>query len=167
MGHDARETPLETGPPDPLAERHESPPTATESAEKGVPGSEPSSIESAVAPQPAEAQTARAAARSPRAPPPVPTRRPLTAPRILSAVEPMLPPGRTAECIGQSVIISLKVGEDGRVLRSRILKSGPEGCSEAARVAAEAYVFEPARDTEGEPVTASTTLNIRFTEVEE
>ncbi len=96
-------------------------------------------------------------------PPPALVRRPVTAPRIVSAAE----PAQAAECIGQSVILSLQVGEDGKVLRSRTLKKGSEACTSAARLAAEAYVFEPARDSRGEPLTASTTINIRFHEVTE
>ena len=106
-------------------------------------------------------------ASSPPPPPAQLPRRPVTPPRLLATAEPVLPPERSAECAGQQVILSLKVGEDGSVSRSRVLKSSLETCAQAALRAAEAYTFEPALDSEGQPVPASTTISIQFEEVEE
>ncbi len=174
LEQELEETSVGVDPPNPSTETEEPLPAAAASAEKEAPGAAASNTEAAVTVPPSpptETPANRAVSPLPQAPsqaaPPAPIRRPVTAPKILSAVEPALPSVKVAECAGQSVIISLRVGEDGKVVRSRILKAGPESCSAAARLAAEAYVFEPALDSEGQPVTASTTLNIRFSEVKE
>ncbi|MEM7352364.1 MAG: TonB family protein [Acidobacteriota bacterium] len=104
----------------------------------------------------------------PAPPPPVPiVRRPVHAPRILQA-ERASPSLEGAEhCAGEEVIVSLKVAEDGSVERVRVLKASREDCSETARATAKTYRFEPAKAADGLPVAASTTMNIRFGELDE
>ena len=133
LDDDAQETSLavealeadqpESEPPSPVTEPAEQPAATAVSAE--------TEAESASAPPPTVARAEPAVSRQPPAPAPAPIRRPVTVPKILSSTEPVLQPGQTAECAGQSVIISLRVGEDGKVQRSRVLKAGPETCSKA------------------------------------
>ncbi len=157
-----------TATEDPIAETEEglSPGTGS-SADSPSPQQEASRLASEDEESPIEARPNPAPPPPPSPPPPTLVRRPVTVPKIVTAVEPALPSAEAGQCIGQSVILSLQIGEDGKVLGSKFLKKGSEDCTEAARLAAEAYVFEPARDAQGQPIAASTTINIRFQEVEE
>ena len=143
----------------------EPPPARVQDAGDETPAPSPSAAEPAGVPAPATHAEPVVASPAP-ATAPVP-RRPMTPPRLLSTAEPALPPERAVECAGQQVILSLKVGEDGSVSRSRVLKSSLESCAQAALRAAQAYVFEPALDIEGQPVPASTTVSIVFQEIAE
>ncbi len=95
-------------------------------------------------------------------PEPVPVRRPMFAPKLLDSTPGTLPTEQASLCAGEEVIASLRVGEDGRVERVRVLKASRKDCVDAAKIVAQGYVFEPAKAADGLPVTASTTINIRF-----
>ncbi len=89
-------------------------------------------------------------------------RRALLPPKILQSVEPKLDPTQVEQCSGQEVIITVRVGENGRAAGARVLRSGHPTCAEAARRAAEAYFFQPASDAAGQPVASSITIFIGF-----
>lgn len=55
-------------------------------------------------------------------------------------------------CAGVTVNLSLRVGEDGRVLSSRVLSKVPPECAKAAQEAGSKYRFKPALDAQGLPV---------------
>lgn len=132
-------------PPEPL-------PTASQARSNPEPASvEP--VATSPAAQPAASETA-----------PEPIRRAVKIPRLLAEVRPELEGEAAVRCAGERVILSAKVGEDGRVSSVKVLRSGLAECVAAAEAAARQYQFAPATDDVGQPVAASTTLSIEFVE---
>lgn len=127
------------------------------------------------APAPAPAPSASAPASAPPAgtPPaaaPVKALPTAMAPPRRAVVMPVpedTPPAGLAgspACAGQSVALSLVVGEDGRVRRSRVLSPASAECAKAAQEAAARWRFKPAADAEGHPVEATISVAVPFSE---
>lgn len=95
---------------------------------------------------------------------PPPPRRAVTFPRLIEQPAPELDAQLAARCGGQVVVLSLKVGEDGRVTGVKVLRSGDADCAAAAEATARRYVFSAAADAAGQPVAASTTISLQFAE---
>jgi serine/threonine protein kinase len=92
----------------------------------------------------------------PRALPP-PRQSPEPAPRRAISppmLEETFPPELkdAATCAGLTVNVSLRVGEDGRVIASRVLSRVLPECAKAAQEAGMRYRFKPALDAQGQPV---------------
>ena len=77
-----------------------------------------------------------------------------------SAIE--LAPEDVARCQATSAIASIRIGEQGEVLRVKILHSDRPECRDAAKVLAEKSRFAPARDAEDQPVASTLSISIEF-----
>ena len=106
-----------------------------------------------------------AAAVSPPAAAEVP-RRAVRLPLLLERAEPLVSGDAVALCAGNSVVVSIRVGEDGRPLQVRSLGASPAECRASAEAAARQFRFEPAQDVAGKPVAATTTISIQFGDVQ-
>jgi TonB family protein len=100
------------------------------------------------------------------APPSAIIRRPVKPPRLLSTPDPEVTGELAVLCSGQATVLSLKVGEDGTVERVRVLQSAETSCDEPALEAARRSKFRPALDVDDQPIAASTTIQIRFGEIQ-
>ena len=89
-------------------------------------------------------------------------RRAVSIPRILRKVDPVLPREDAERCVGERILITVVVNEEGRADSVRAHGQGRPVCVEAATSAARAYDFSPAKDFEGLPVSAPTTISIDF-----
>jgi serine/threonine-protein kinase len=97
------------------------------------------------------------------APPPIqPPRRPVTYPQLEQSYPPELP--ATGGCEGKRAILSVLVGEDGRVRSCKVISDTPTACAESARNAVLKYLFKPALDSEGLPVAVVSTISVEFQE---
>ncbi len=126
---------------------------------------------SAPTPAPAPNTAPAPAAQAPATPAPAPVKSaPPPAPPRRAVVMPVpedTPPAGLAgspACAGQSVALSVVVGEDGRVKRSRVLSSASPECARAAQEAAARWRFKPAADAEGHPVEATISIAVPFSE---
>lgn len=69
-----------------------------------------------------------------------------------------------AQCAGQSVSMSIKVGEDGLVKSSRVLSAPHPDCARAATDVIGRWRFKPAQDAEGRPVETTISVVVPFSE---
>jgi len=118
----------------------------------------------APAPTPVQAPRHPAQAAAPRPAPEAPAApaMPVTYPRLEQSFPPEGVPGR--DCAGARVILTLLVAEDGSVQTARVLSGAAPACAEAARKASLRYRFAPARNAEGRPMKAATTIAVEFPE---
>ena len=102
----------------------------------------------------------------PQPPPPEPPviRRPVKPPQMKSPPVPDARGELAVQCAGRSVVLSLRVDEEGKVENARTLRSEVKACEAPALEAARKTLFEPALDLEGLPVAATTTIQLRFEE---
>ena len=143
----------------------ESPREATKNSEmKSAPATsvddEPS------APSSGAETTARSDRERPQPPPPAEPekvfRRPVTFPKMIKSVQPLMSPDTASLCVGERVLIDVMVDEAGRVLSTKVLESKRPECAAAAEKAAAGYEFSPALDFAREPVQARTSISIDF-----
>jgi outer membrane biosynthesis protein TonB len=87
-------------------------------------------------------------------------RRAVQQPQLLQDSTVQLPEDLADSCRGRTIGISVVVGEDGRVKRSKLLSYISPDCDRAALSAAEKFIFEPAKDAHGQPVESSAALSI-------
>ena len=83
-------------------------------------------------------------------------------PQIEQTVPLGLAPETSAKHRGESVGLSVTVGEDGAVKRATVISEVCPECDRAALEAAKRFRFKPARDAEGRPVEATMALSIRL-----
>jgi serine/threonine-protein kinase len=119
----------------------------------------PQETKAAAGPAPARPVPVAPAPAKPREPEP---RRPLSMPVAEETPPPDLK--ATPECAGQTVALSLVVDATGRVKASRVLAACPPECARAAQEAAARWRFQPARDHEGNPVEATISVAVPFSE---
>jgi hypothetical protein len=92
--------------------------------------------------------------------------RPVTLPRIVSQPPADLPGDAVQTCAGTSVSVSLQIGANGEITRSRVLsQDSPEPCRAAALAAVQSYEFAPAEDAQRNPVPASMAISVTLQEV--
>jgi len=103
---------------------------------------------------------------APTATPAPPPRRPMTSPRLKDDSRIRLPASALPICAGQVVNLSLVVGEDGRVVRARVISAAHPGCGEAAAAAVMELRYEPALAADQLPVETTIAIAIPFKEVE-
>lgn len=90
------------------------------------------------------------------------TRRPAQPPQLLERPPVQLSEGVAETCRGQMVGVSVTIGEDGQVKRSRLLSSVPPECGKAALEAVRQYVYRPALDAAGKPVEATIGIAVQL-----
>ncbi|MGE5718027.1 MAG: protein kinase domain-containing protein [Acidobacteriota bacterium] len=153
-------TPL-TPPPAPTAARVAEP---TPAAFLTVPTPLPTAVAAA---SPVPVRTARGVpTRAPApvrtvAPTPVP-RRAMTKPDVEEEVKLALSPAQERECGGQSVGISVVIGEDGGLKSRHVISPVSPACDALALEVLSRYRFRPARDEQGRPIEGRFGLSIRF-----
>jgi hypothetical protein len=76
-----------------------------------------------------------------------------------------VPQNLVDRCAGTRVRLTVVVDEAGRASTVRVLDVSDPACAPAAETGVTAWVFDPAVDYEGVPVSAPITLSARFSEV--
>ena len=126
-------------------------------------------------PSSAKATEAKAAPRKATAPPPSRKRAPTPAPasvfpgraarfppEFVQGAPLDLAPEIAAKHRGESIGLSVTVGEDGVVKRATVISDVCPECDRAALEAVKKFRFKPARDAQGRPVEATIAIPIRF-----
>jgi len=83
-------------------------------------------------------------------------------PRLTHFVEAAYPPGKQEVGITARVMLSIEIGEDGKVGEVEVVESGGPDFDAAAKAAAKQFLFEPA-ETAGHPVPVKITYRYDFT----
>jgi len=66
-------------------------------------------------------------------------------------------------CAGQTVNVSVVIGENGQVVKAKIISSGhPPACAKAVREAVLQYVYQPALDVEGNPTESTIAVAVEI-----
>ncbi|MCP5103774.1 MAG: protein kinase [bacterium] len=106
------------------------------------------------------------AAKKETAPPRRLPSRPVMPPQVEKEVQPVFPTTLSKQCVGQIINLSLVIGIDGKVVKSRIISTGhPSQCAEALAAVKEAvmkYTFKPALDDEDKPVKTTIAIAVQI-----
>jgi TonB family protein len=87
---------------------------------------------------------------------------PMVEPKLTHQEYPEYPAAAKQAKVSGVVVLQCTIGTDGTVKEVKVLRSLPEGLTEAAVAAVKKWIYEPARNAQGEPMEVFSTVTVSF-----
>ena len=86
----------------------------------------------------------------------------MSEPQKIKHVNPVYPAEAKKEGVQGTVVLQALITEDGSVRETRVVEGEDARLVDAAREAVDQWLFEPARNKDGDPIAVFFTVTIRF-----